>query len=224
MKVTGISITCVSLFIGVALSADIRCYTCSHAPAGANSPGFECINNPEKYTLGPNTGICNLPCSVTNQSINGQLWYVTRGCQMEPPGDSTTNGVDKTVTICNKELCNDRPVGNKPINTTPAGTTTTTTEPPGTIWCYSCVYSYNGPGSDDRCVRAPNQVPSPNLVRCPPSRKCSTYRQYDKGEKVVRSFRRGCDPVTWQGCTDDIYFKTCQQFCQGDYCNNGDLS
>jgi len=85
------------------------------------------------------------------------------------------------------------------------------------------VYSYH-PEGDDVCVTDAAAVPAPNNVRCPPDRACTVFRQYDKGEAVVRSFRRGCDEQGSQvdNCLEDTYFITCNTFCQPEYCNDGD--
>lgn len=49
---------------------------------------------------------------------------------------------------------------------------------------------------------------------------CTTFRQYDKGNKELRSFHRGCELPRRNKCTDDVHFYTCETSCKKDYCND----
>jgi hypothetical protein len=208
----------------------ILCYSCQYSD-NAGLVGWECVTSPADYTLGPTTVQCPGDCSSEIQKYGGTqtVYFMTRGCRNKDPG-CTVGSLDTCVETCSSpDLCNgaNYDPGTLPP-TSPAGSTlapTTTTEIPGTISCYSCVYSYH-PEGDDTCVTNAELVPPPSEVRCDPSRYCTTFRQYDKGEGVVRSFRRGCDPYTGQvdECIEDTYFITCNLYCNTPYCNNQDGS
>lgn len=205
----------------------VRCYTCQYSD-GPSMIGYECVTSPADYTLGPTTTECADGCQIESQSINSwsSIWYLARGCKNKPAG-CTSGSADICVETCDgPDLCNDKNIALSTIPTTsPASTIppTTTTEIPGTRWCYSCVYSYH-PDIAPICVDDPANVPSPNQVRCPPSRACTIFRQWDKGNQVVRSFTRGCEEQ--QGkvneCIEDTYFTTCFTYCNEEYCNSGD--
>lgn len=203
----------------------LTCYSCSYSD-NPSLVGYECVISPADYVLGPSTTQCDTACSTTVQKLSGNnnIWYMTRGCQTEPGGCSSGGGIDKCVDVCSDaDLCNDINYAPEPLPSTTTVITTTTTEAPGTRDCYSCVYSYH-PDGDDRCVTDPPNVPPPNTVRCPPDRVCSTFRQWDKGNNYIRSFRRGCDPPPGgqDGCLEDTYFITCNWYCQPELCNYGD--
>jgi len=209
-----------------------QCYTCQYSD-NPTAVGLECVNSPADYILGPPTGGCNTPCHTLRQvSLDtGVVFYVWRGCRPEAsPADGCTSDTfyESCRQTCDTDLCNGADlsvVTTIPPSTLPVPTTsppTTTTEIPGTRWCYSCVYSYN-PDANDACVFDAPNAPPPNQVRCPPSRVCTTFRQWDKGNAVVRSFARGCEEQLGRvdGCLEDTFFITCQTYCSGEYCNSG---
>jgi len=212
----------------------IECYTCQYSD-NAGLVGYECVNNPAGYTLGPATGTCENGCQTLQQITlsTGTVYYAWRGCKAATsPDDGCTSDVyyrNCRHSCDDADLCNvddlSAPTTPVPSSTEPVSTvsTTTTTEMPGTRWCYSCVYSYH-PEGDDSCVTDAANAPEPNDVRCPPTRVCTTFRQWDKGNDVMRSFARGCEEQ--QGavdrCVEDTYFTTCFTYCQEEYCNSGD--
>lgn len=210
------------------------CYICTYT-MNPSLLYYECVTSPADYPLGNPIGQCDTPCYSLRQVelSSGNIYLMRRGCR------TASDPVDNTCTTdtyyeycsssCESNLCNAEDMSVKttpslpPLSSTSTATPTTTTEIPGTRWCYSCVYSYN-PGADDRCITdPPNAPPGPAQVRCPPSRYCTITRQYDLAEKVVRSFRRGCDPMsTPSGCVTDTYFETCTSYCMPELCNSGD--
>jgi len=222
---TNIMLLLITLLLSLDYTLAVRCYSCQYSE-NPSLIGYECVTSPADYTLGPTTVECgDVGCQTETQSINnwGSIWFILRGCKSKDDG-CVGGAANICVDTCTgSDLCNDRNYAVStldPTATTPS--TTTTTEIPGTRWCYSCVYSYH-PEGDDRCVTDPGNVPAPSVVRCPPNRMCSIQRQYDKGEQVVRSFYRGCDEqYRPNGCVDDIYFTTCFTFCNDEFCNVGD--
>jgi len=202
----------------------VLCYSCQYSDNSA-LVGYECVTSPADYWLGPSTVECETGCQTEVQSINNwySIWFILRGCRTKEPGCVGGSANICVETCTGPDLCNSE---NHAPSLEPTTTiaTTTTTEMPGTRWCYSCVYSYH-PEGDDRCVTDPPNAPPPNQVRCPPNRQCTIQRQWDKGEQVVRSFYRGCDEQ-WRnnGCVEDTFFITCYTFCSGEFCNQGDGS
>jgi len=205
----------------------IRCYSCQYS-SHPSLIGYECVTAPWNYVLGPSTTECPTECQTEIQSINswGSIWFILRGCKTKEPG-CTGGAADICVETCGEgDLCNAKVY--EVSTTLPQSTvsTTTTTEAPGTRYCYSCVYSYH-PDGDDRCVTDPASVPPPSVVRCPPNRVCTTFRQWDKSNAVVRSFARGCEEQQNKvdNCVEDTYFITCNSYCPTEFCNsgNGDL-
>lgn len=206
----------------------ILCYSCQYSD-NPTRVGYECVTSPADYNLGPTTTECPSECSSEAQQISGTntIYFMTRGCKTKTDG-CTSGSIDICVESCsNADLCNDKNYDPGTIAPTspPASTIapTTTTEIPGTIMCYSCVYSYN-PDVSDVCVTDPPSVPPPNEVRCSPPRVCTIFRQWDKGLNVVRSFTRGCEEQQGQvnHCVEDAYFITCFTWCNTEYCNSGD--
>lgn len=207
----------------------ITCYSCQYSEH-PSLLGYECVTSPADYNLGPTTTECAEACQTEIQSINkwSSIWYIARGCKTKDDG-CTSGSADICVETCTTDLCNDK---NYQPSTLPPGSTlpgvstlppTTTTEIPGTRDCYSCVYSYN-PDVEDTCVTDAANAPPPNTVRCPPSRVCTIFRQWDKGLSVVRSFARGCEEQQGKPneCVEDSYFITCNTYCTEELCNSGD--
>lgn len=211
----------------ITVAEGIICYSCQYSD-NPTRVGYECVTSPADYNLGPTTVDCGDTgeCSSETQILSGTntIYFMTRGCKTKTDG-CTSGSVDICVESCsNADLCNDKNYDPAPT-ASPASTLppTTTTEVPGTISCYSCVYSYN-PDVSDACVTDPPNAPLPNEVRCPPPRVCTTFRQWDKGLNLVRSFTRGCEEQQGQTdyCMEDAYFITCFTWCNTDYCNSGD--
>lgn len=215
--------------VGMKGAHGFLCYSCQYSD-NPTFVGWECVTSPEDYTLGPTTVQCAGECTAERQEYLGTntVYFMMRGCKSKEPG-CTSAALDTCVENCASDLCNSKNYDPGTLPPTSPGPSTlaptTTTEIPGTISCYSCVYSYTGqPGEDDTCVTDPPNAPPPNEVRCEPSRYCTIMRQWDKGNGVVRSFRRGCDPYSGQvdNCVEDIYFITCNSYCNTQFCNSGD--
>lgn len=210
----------------------LQCYTCQYSD-NPSLVGYQCVSSPDDYVLGPPTGTCTTACQTLRQvSLStGTIYYAWRGCKSESsPADGCTSDIyyeNCRQTCDDGDLCNgpDLSVATTPpppsVETSTTSPPTTTTEVPGTRWCYSCVYSYN-PDGDDTCVTDPPNAWPPNQVRCPPDRVCTTFRQWDKGNNVIRSYSRGCEPQNGrvEECVEDTYFITCFTFCTEEYCNS----
>lgn len=203
----------------------ILCNSCQYS-AGPLPPN-DCVN-PTNASLP--TVNCSAACSTSVQTYvaTGDIYYIARGCNVSGTNScGEYSGIKKCDYICNdRDLCND---GNyePPPKTTPepwTGSTTIITETPGTRDCYSCVYSYH-PDATTTCIYdPPAAVPNPK-VRCPPDRVCTIFRQWVKGENVVRSFSRSCLPPPnplVNSCVEDANFITYNTYCTPELCNSGD--
>lgn len=200
------------------------CHTCQYSE---NVPliGYECVTSPGSYSLGPATGVCSTPCHTLRQiSIStGSVYYMWRGCQHDnSQADGCVSKVhfEECRASCSTDLCNGADMS---VTRQSAAARNNTTELTGPSRCYSCVYSHI-PGVDDSCVTDVTRLPTTNHLLCPLPKVCSTFRQWDKGNRVVRSFSRGCEEQLGRvaGCVQDAYFVTCTTYCTGQYCNDGD--
>lgn len=214
------------VFIAWNCRAAFVCHTCQYSE-NVLALGYECVTSPGNYSLGPATGVCSTPCHTLRQiSLStGSVYYAWRGCRYD---SSAADGCVSKVHFeecrgtCSTDLCNGDDMS-AVTRQSAAARRNNTIELSGPSRCYSCVYSHI-PDVDDRCVTDVTRLPPASQLLCPPPKLCSTFRQWDRGNKVVRSFSRGCEEQLGRvaGCVQDAYFVTCSTYCTGQYCNDGD--
>jgi len=194
--------------------AAIRCYSCEYT---INGPGDACVTSPADFVPDP-TKDCPTGCQTEAESHDhwASVWHILRGCKMKDESECIDGAAQTCVSVCTENLCNGDPVE---LSTGPPPTPPT--EEPGTRSCWSCTYRYNHPGDDDVCVTDPAGVLTSNYVRCPPSKQCAINRIEFKVYDRVNTFRRGCDPPQSNECVEDTDFITCNSYCNGEFCNNG---
>ncbi|ELT96924.1 hypothetical protein CAPTEDRAFT_203296 [Capitella teleta] len=87
--------------------------------------------------------------------------------------------------------------------------------------CYACQYGGN-PSADQSCIDNPERDPFGSKVLCGNGDYvCRTQRMWDKGDKRVRNFYRGCEPRSGRkdNCLEDTHWDTCETFCETELCN-----